>query len=113
MLQKISENMSSNSGLSSDSGQISTPITPSAGTRITGGVPARKFRDLLSKHNIFINDIDTSTELVKRAKEIITKELSPEMDDAIAQRLALEAWNLETGHERELIRNWLHLSFLL
>lgn len=104
LLPKMSENMSSNSDISSDSSEILTLITPSAGTGITGGVRDRKLRGLLSDHNIFINNTDASTELVKRAKEIITKELTPEMDDALAQSLALVAWRLETGSERDIVK---------
>lgn len=102
LLQTTSGNMSSNSDLFSHSGQISTRITQSAGTKIipsAGGVRAPSFRALLRKRNIFINDTVASTKLVKRAKEIITKELSPEMNDALAQKLPVIVENLETKTE--------------
>lgn len=67
--------MSSNSDPFQDSGEILAYITPSAGSQSTpsaGGVRAPNFRDSLLKHNIFINYKDPSTELVNRAKEIIS-----------------------------------------
>lgn len=40
---------------------------------------------------------------MNRAKEIITKEFSPEMDDALAQELAVTAGNLETGTKQGIV----------
>ena len=106
LLQIASENMASNPDLASDYSQIPTQITPSAGTRITpvaGRVRAANFRVFLRKHNIFINYKDPSTKLVNRAKEIITNELPPQMDDALAQELAVTAERLETKTEQGIV----------
>lgn len=101
--------MSSDSD-SSSSAKIPDGKVPSgAGTGFTKaayGVRAPKFRFFLGKRNIFVNDTEASTELLKRATEIITnKESSSEMDDALAKKLADQEWNLETSHEAELVQS--------
>lgn len=101
--------MSSDSD-SSSSAKISDGKVPSgAGTGFTKsayGVRAPKFRFFFGKCNIFVNDTEASTELLKRATEIITnKESSSEMDDALAKKLADQEWNLETSHEAELVQS--------
>lgn len=96
--------MASNSDFASDYSQIPTKITPSASTRITSaacGVRAADFRVFLRKHNILINYKDPSTKLVNRAKEIMTNELPPQIDDALAQGLAVTVGRLETKTEQE------------
>lgn len=105
--KRKSENMPRTAGLSSHVGPISTRITPSASTKHTpsvGDVRATDFRDSLCEHNIFINGTDASKELMERAKRIITnKELFPEMNDDLAQKLAVTAQNLETGTEDDIV----------
>lgn len=55
---------------------------------LAGGVQAPDFRDSLDDRNIFINaDTYSSAKLLKRLKEIIVKELSPGIDDALAENL--------------------------
>ena len=107
LLQRASENMSSDSECSWGSEIPSRDIASAPGTGFTksaNGVRAPRFRDLLSKRNIFVNDTKPSTELMKRVTEIITnKEPSSEMDDALAKKLADQEWSLETSQETELI----------
>lgn len=78
-------------------------FTRSANTGIAplaGGVQAPDFRDSLGDRNIFINaDTYASTKPLKRVKEIIVKELSPGIDDALAEKLAITAESLETKIE--------------
>lgn len=109
LLEKPSERMSSNSGLFPDFGEILDDFTPSAGSKSTpfdGGVRAPNFRDSLLKHNIFINYKDPSTELINRAKEITTNRKSaPEMDDSLAESLAVIAENLEPESEKHIIED--------
>lgn len=95
-LQTTLENRSLNSH---PSGQI-----PHKNPKSAPGIRAPQFRYLLGKRNIFINTTDPSPELVKRAKEIITKKaLFPEMDDTLAKELEGKAWQLETKPEEDLI----------
>ena len=98
LLQKTSEAMPSIA-----MGQISTAIAPSG---YTSAGRATNFRESLSYRNIYINHTDASSELVKRAKEIITTERSTrvKIDDATAQELAVTARNLETGTAQDLIQ---------
>lgn len=100
-LRKTLENMPRYDGPSLRYVRISTRITQSAATGTTNGIWASDFRDRLGYRNIFI-DTDASTELMKKAKEI-TEELYPEMDDALAQELAVIAKNLATGTEQEIV----------
>lgn len=73
-------------------------------TKSANGFRVPRFRDLLGKRNIFVNHTEASTELLKRATEIITnKEPSSEMDEALAKRLADQEWDLETSQESDLI----------
>lgn len=103
LLQKTSEDMPPNAESSLLNGRISTAITPSA--YLKAGFRATIFRDSLCYCDIYINYIDASSELVKRAKKIITtKQSFPEIDDAIAQELAVTAENLETGTEEDLVQ---------
>ena len=101
LLQKTSEAMPSIA-----MGQISTEIAPSGYT--SAGVRATNFRESLSYRNIYINHTDASSELVRRAKEIITTERSTreKIDDATAQELAVTARNLETGTAQDLIKQF-------
>lgn len=109
LLERPSENMSSDSEFSRSADIPSREAASAPGTGFTNlanGVRAPRFRDLLVKRNIFVNDTEASTELMKRVKEIITnKEPSSEMDDALAKKLADQEWNLETSQETELISN--------
>ena len=108
LLQKTSEDMPPNAESSLLNGRISTAIIPSA--YLKAGFRATNFRDSLCYCDISINYIDASSELVKRAKKIITtKQSFPEIDDAIiddalAQELAVTAENLETGTEEDLVQ---------
>ena len=100
LLQKTSENMPSNVDISSYNGR--TSALSAGGTN--RGVRAAGFRDSLCKRNIYIDEIDASSELVKRAKEIITTEpSSPDIDIAIAQELAAAARQLQTGTVSDLV----------
>lgn len=109
LLQSASENTSSDSEFSWGAVIPSREAVSAPGTGFTksaNGVRAPRFRDLLEKRNIFINNTKASTELMKRVTEIITnKEPSSEMDDALAKKLADQEWNLETSQEQELISN--------
>ena len=107
LLQRASENMSSGSESSWTAEVPSRAVASAPGTGFTksaNGVRAPRFRDFLGKRNIFVNDTEASTELMKRVMEIITnKEPSSEMDDGLAKELADQEWNLETSQEMDLI----------
>lgn len=104
--QNTSENIPQNSGLPSGSGRISIsmPRTGTGKTPSASGVRYSNFREILRERNIFINEIDPSIELVKRAKEIFTDESFPKMDDSLAKNLARDAMKLENKSEKELVR---------
>lgn len=103
LLQETSEDMPSNAESSLHTDQISITITPSADTN--EGVRDSNFRKSLTYRNIYINDTDASSKLVERANRIITTERpTSEIDNAIAQELAVRARILETGTEQDLIQ---------
>lgn len=94
--------MLKNDYTSQDYSQVSTPITKSGSS--TADVRAIGFRDSLRDRNIYINRRKPPSELVKRAKGIITHERSsPELDDATAQKLEDTARSLEAGSEQEIL----------
>ena len=107
LLQKPSENMSSDSESASNAGIPSRKAPSAAGTGFTksaNGVRAPRFRFFLEKRNIFVNDTKTSTELLKQVTEIMTdKESSSGLDDTLAKKLADQEWNLESSNETKLI----------
>ena len=79
-------------------------ILPSTGTgNIPSAVRAPDFRDVLRNYNIFINIENPSAELVNRAERIISKELFSEMDDSLAQELAIKVKKLETQNEASIV----------
>lgn len=107
-LQKTSANMPPNTTHSSTNDQTSTGHTQTPGTEMTksaNGFRVPKFSYFLSRRNIFINDTEASPRLLERAMNIITNEKSSRrMADACAEKLAVEAWDLETGVESSLVR---------
>lgn len=104
MRQKSSKNVSSNPVPSLGSDQAWNQILPSTGTGNTpSAVRAPDFRDVLRNYNIFIDIENPSAELVNRAERIITKELSSEMDDSLAQELAMKVKKLETQNEASIV----------
>ena len=75
-------------------------------TEAAYGIRAPKFGFFLGKRNIFVNDTEALTELLKRAMEIITnKESSSELNNTFAKKLAYQEWNLRTSHEAELVQS--------
>lgn len=104
LLQETSEDVPSNAESSLHTDQISITITPSADTN--EGVRDSNFRKSIIYRNIYINDTDASSKLVERANRIITTERpTSEIDNAIAQELAVRA--------RNLYKDWARTSFLL
>lgn len=104
--ENTSENTPQNSGLPSGPSQFSNSMPRSCTEKTPSPFSVRgsNFRNILGERNVFINNIEPSIELMKRAKEIFIDETFPKMDDSLAKNLAIDAKKLETKSEKELVR---------